>query len=315
MRLTKKQKEKIIKLFKKNKTITEISKKIGCSRPTIRSCIKDNGLCLRGQKTVINDELTKKICEGYIFQKKSGRVLASENGVSLHVVQKVLKKNNIEPRKVRYEYDETKFKAIRSQEDAYWLGFLYADGGVKLRKNTKLNKGSMYLLKLRLAIKDISHMKKFQTFMKTNSPVKVCNYKQKSYCEIEINNKTIVQNIMNMGCIPNKSLKIRLPKNINPNLLRHFIRGYIDGDGWHTIDKKENRFIIGFLSNEKFIKDVSKFLLLKNIPIGTICCRGNIYQIQYRKHQDKLWNFLYWRASLFLERKKQVYLRFLKNDY
>lgn len=312
MRLTELQKQEIIKLFKLEKTIVEISKTVKCSRPTVVFHIKNNGFELRGQKSVITPQLEMNVCKLYLEDKKSGRFLAKKFNVSLAVIQKIIKNNNIKPRKIRYNYDESKFFKISSEEDAYWLGFIFADGGVKLYKNTKYKKGKMYLLKLRLALKDLSHLEKFKNYINTNAPIKFEKYKGNNCCILEINNKSIVNNVLKLGCIPNKSYKIRMPF-LKKTLIRHFIRGYIDGDGWYTIDKIEKRFSIGFLSNKNFVLDMDKFLV-NNLSIsnGTVSKRTNTYQILYRRKKDmlKLWKFLYVRSKIYLERKKKVFLNY-----
>ena len=50
----------------------------------------------------------------------------------------------------------------------------------------------------------------------------------------------MVNDLINLGCIPNKSLTLTFPDFINDELLPHFIRGYFDGDGciWNGKRKK-----------------------------------------------------------------------------
>jgi intein/homing endonuclease len=52
-----------------------------------------------------------------------------------------------------------------------------------------------------------------------------------------ISNKYFWNTLNNLGCIPKKSLRLEFPnENIfkSKDLIRHFIRGYFDGDGCFT---------------------------------------------------------------------------------
>lgn len=49
--------------------------------------------------------------------------------------------------------------------------------------------------------------------------------------------------LIRLGCVPNKSLILKFPsENIfsNPELIRHFIRGYFDGDGSVFISREKH---------------------------------------------------------------------------
>src|SRR6185503_6997190 len=51
---------------------------------------------------------------------------------------------------------------------------------------------------------------------------------------LRIDNKKICLDLNNLGCVPRKSLilKFPTPKQISHKWLRHFVRGYFDGDGF-----------------------------------------------------------------------------------
>jgi len=81
----------------------------------------------RGYKKLIVDE------KNIINQYKSGvsmNVLSSENNVDSSTIKRVLVKNNIQIRKVskKYYFNESYFKKINTEDKAYFLGFLFADG-------------------------------------------------------------------------------------------------------------------------------------------------------------------------------------------
>jgi len=56
-----------------------------------------------------------------------------------------------------------------------------------------------------------------------------------------------------LGCIPRKSLLLKFPTSnqVPEHLIRHFIRGYFDGDGHFT--NTEKCFEAGYIGTEDFI--------------------------------------------------------------
>lgn len=73
-------------------------------------------------------------------------------------MSKYIKKENIEiiTNSTRKYIVDDVFEKIDTEEKAYWLGFLFADGYVGTNDNS---------VGLGLAIKDIEHVKKFKKFI------------------------------------------------------------------------------------------------------------------------------------------------------
>ena len=122
------------------------------------------------------------------------------------------------------------FNTIDTEEKAYWLGFLYADGNV-LDNNT---------ISLELSTVDKEHLIKFNSFL--NKSLDIREDKNRVRCIFK--DTTIKNSLVNLGCIPRKSLVLRFPKDkqVPKRLKRHFVRGYIDGDG--SIYKSNNNIYI-----------------------------------------------------------------------
>jgi hypothetical protein len=91
------------------------------------------------------------------------------------------------------------------------------------------------------------------------SYVTVGDRKYESDCStFSIYNTKIVSDLYKHGCVNNKTFKIKLPK-LREDLIRHFIRGYFDGDGCISLPN------IKILGNEDFISSLQKFRLYVNI--------------------------------------------------
>jgi len=141
----------------------------------------------------------------------------------------------------KIDLDETIFDNIDSEEKAYWLGFIYADGNIsKNIDRFEMNLGQI----------DLEHMNKFKDFLKYKGEIrfstKFNDRYNKSYtlCRISSRSIHLVQTLNSCGCIPNKSLMLEFPnENIfkDKSLIKHFIRGYWDGDGSLTYNDKAHR--------------------------------------------------------------------------
>lgn len=144
-------------------------------------------------------------------------------------------------------FDETMFDSIDTEEKAYWLGFWYADGYLDSRP-LNLNTKPKYGLELSLKGSDFTHLEKFNTFMKhSKNIVKIsetkCGTTICKRCRWIVTNKHLWQTLNSLGCTPKKSLVISFPDSSifkSPNLIKHFIRGYWDGDGCLSWCDKEH---------------------------------------------------------------------------
>lgn len=65
-------------------------------------------------------------------------------------------------------------------------------------------------------------------------------------CSWQITNKHLWEILNSYGCTPRKSLTLQFPEKEvfnSPNLVRHFIRGYWDGDGCISYDKRKDSVV------------------------------------------------------------------------
>jgi len=211
----------------------------------------------------------------------------------------------------KYKLNENYFEDIDTEEKAYWLGFLYADGCVSRGK----------MLTLELSTKDEGHIKKFLNCINSEHPI---TRKEKNLSVVNIGSKKMVSDLINYGCTERKSLTLDFPKNINKHLIRHFIRGYFDGDGCisnsnykeNRIDRNPNNiksiWTIKFVGTEKFLKSIVENL---NLPVNKILKDGkNAYQLKYGgsiKPFNVIHSF-YNNSNMHMDRKYKKYLELKK---
>eukprot|EP01084_Bolivina_argentea_P312303 540678_1 len=90
---------------------------------------------------------------------------------------------------------------------AYWLGFLFADGNVCKKKS------KTYCVQLELKCTDYGHVSKYKTALQ--STYKLGLYKtnfRSCRAAHSITNKVLAASLIQLGCIPRKSLTLEWPK-------------------------------------------------------------------------------------------------------
>lgn len=172
----------------------------------------------------LSKEEIKEVCDSY--QKGIGSVILGNKFKVSHVaILGLLKRRNIPIRNQsqaqrKYYFDENAFDHI-TEESAYWIGFLMADGNISYRHD-----GSPEI-SLVLNKKDKEHLIKFKSFLKSQHSFTsiLCN----DAIRFSIRSLKIVNDLKKNNVIPNKSLIAKAPDCLLFN--RHFWRGVIDGDG------------------------------------------------------------------------------------
>ena len=85
------------------------------------------------------------------------------------------------------------------------------------------------------------------------------NGKSFTRCRWNISNKHLWNSLNTLGCTPRKSLTLQFPDiNIfsSPELVKHFIRGYFDGDGCLSYYKDSLKPAISLLGTPEFLLKV-----------------------------------------------------------
>lgn len=256
----------------------------------------------------------EQIKELYVTQRKRRHEIAEELGIKPYQVQYLTAKFGLtRPRLERtrpkscYSFDELFFKTIDSEDKAYWLGFIAADGCVIDTKGKRC-------LQIELSSKDRGHLEKLKSAIKYDGPI---HYNRKHYlthngktdvflCDLlQINHTGLVRDLISHGITPRKSKTLQPPK-IRKKLVRHWIRGYFDGDGSVSIDKQGNIRGEVFSGSKSVISFIGSYILpdakiQEKISGCTIGFGGN----NVAKRIEK---FLYKNAIAFLDRKHAIFM-------
>lgn len=261
----------------------------------------------------ISNETQQQIINDYINNIKV-KDIAIKYNVNKRYVFSLARKLNIPYRRGysirKYFFDENLFEIIDTNEKAYWLGFLMADGWIS---NGSLN----------LSLKDGEMIYKFRTFI-GNEDIPI---KDEANCVGKINQKLIqissvklINSLEKYGLIPNKTHRTQI-LNVPEKYLSHFIRGYFDGDGclYHSKDFQHNEMTIASCSFN-ILKQIETILINNSILTNKnyICTNKNnkcgYLRIRNKKEIITFCKFIYKNSTIRLERKYIKYKLIKKNS-
>lgn len=217
------------------------------------------------------------------------------------------------------DYNEFIFDVIDTEEKAYWLGFIFADGYI-YSSPLKQNKDRIdYNFELCTSGKDKEHIDKFAKFISYNKELKITKADKNGHtrCRLCLSSKHLWETLNNLGCTPNKSLTLKFPdKNIfkDQKFILDFIRGYLDGDGWITYTNKEhNKMCFGLLGTTEFLTEVQSILkinyvLQQNHSDNYITKKLVVNNLQGYNILKKL----YYSSNIYLNRKYEKYLEYCR---
>lgn len=291
-------KNKAIDLYQQGHSAMDISSMIGANEATIRTWLKSNGIDIRtgGIYNIKYDEsLINQIAELYnkgYNTPQIDQLLDIRKGTSWYL----LNKNNykLEHRGPKSKIDdEGYFDNIDSEEKAYFLGWIMADGNVSIYNN-------QYSLKIHVSLKDKDIVDKFLKSIKSANKTKIKYGDHPSYY-VSLTSIHMCKALIGYGVCPRKSGFEKFPENIPINLYNHFIRGVFDGDGITDISRNRS----GFVESKEILTRILEIINREDIRLFQNKKNKNIYYfLGGKKFSKNLYKFLYKDATIWLDRKK-----------
>lgn len=219
----------------------------------------------------------------------------------------ILGKEKTEGGSIKYHYDRTKFQRIETEEDAYWLGFITADGCIIENR----------WLSLQLATKDYNHLVKFCLYMGLpETEIKEiiqdgfggAYTRDNSINSVKICSLDIIANLKDKGVVPRKSGKEKPYICSSKNLELAYIRGLIDGDGYI----RSTQYGMGIVGSKEICQYIQNFIIenIYDISNNKIHEHGIIYKLELngRKQCSIILQKLYENANIYLDRKYNLYI-------
>ena len=249
--------------------------------------------------------------------------MAAREGTTRQTLAKHFRELGVEiiNKQNRLKFDNTVFDCIDTEEKAYWLGFIFADGYIS---SDSLKGKSRYLLEISLKASDKNHLDKFNKFMKHENASKVtiedakCGKTICKRCRWYVANKHLWETLNSYGCTPRKSLTLKFPNESifkSRDLIRHFIRGYFDGDGCISYANKEHTIpVYQILGTKEFLKVIMSYLNIEetlfhnhnNKKEVTMYIQASNRKAMYVLHK------LYDNCSIYLNRKYERFIYFCR---
>jgi hypothetical protein len=139
--------------------------------------------------------------------------------------------------------NEHYFDIIDSEQKAYWLGFLVADACIGKSAGTRR------ALRFYLANKDAGAVEQFASDISYEG--KLRHMKKKCQIGITFNSVIFCNSLINLGYLLWKNEgSPKILENLRPDLVRHFIRGFFDGDGCISCSKKNLKHYFNIVADK-----------------------------------------------------------------
>lgn len=233
----------------------------------------------------ISIEKEKEIINEYVVLKNTTKNISEKLEISPSTVLNVLKRNNVNIDKTRrrkvkrarkFDVNDNYFAKIDSNEKAYILGLLYADGylttegsGTKVIGIDLIDEDILKEISSRLAyegeVRPVKNYKNDNGFKRVSKRFR-----------LKFSSEKIYEDLIKLGCTPRKSLTLTFPtdEQVPKNFIKAFILGYFDGDGSIIkTTRKEKQYKNGeyesyslsFVGTEEFLNSLKEVLGLEHI--------------------------------------------------
>ena len=291
-------KKKLFELYvEKEMSLTDIGKLAGCTRVNVHYKLKKFRIAARSK----TEARTIALDKGKI---KTTRTDEFGNEVEV-VFQKI-------------RYNEKFFKQW-SAEMAYVLGLIYTDGNLSF--NTSESGYKLGILSFGQKYKEL--VEKFLNLIECDAKIrfrKRREFKTTTAGELyyfSIGNNDLAVDLIKLGITPNKSLDMKFPEIPN-EYLRHFVRGFFDGDGSVYLEYGKSIRVKLLSGSKEFIKTLNNLLVdegLSNRFIsGGSPSTQSAYFIRYNTDEDAMnfYNFIYRDVSeaMYYLRKKKIFQKY-----
>lgn len=229
--------------------------------------------------------------------------VAEKLGISVPVVCRIAKaagfKASMGPRRdpnLAHNF----FDTIDSEAKSYWLGFISADGCIvePLRANS-------HTIQIALQQRDAPHLRAFLDTVNPMGNVHYTSAGDKHYGHVTVYSDQLAAALMSHGVTPRKSLTLE-PWDGPPELMRHYWRGMVDGDGCICLGKIPSLTLCG---TEAVVRAFASFGRSITTSLATARrSRGDNWVVLFgTANAQDVAHHLYRDATIALARKRESY--------
>lgn len=319
---TKETIQKIIKMYEDGATPKQIAPFFNLSHQHIYGLVNKYGKPrnVYEAQNLKNSYITREYLENLCLEypNSTHKNLAKIIGINTHTLIKLMRTvgfrrtsteiSNVMSGVYSRGIDENYFETIDTEEKAYIIGMLAADGHI-----CSTNNG------ICLQLNDEDVIEKISKILNLNYKTRKNNKTGNNYFLMRKSNWKWKQDLISHGIVEKKSLILAFPTTIPEHLMRHFIRGYFDGDGSISlcINKKTGRKTpqMSVVSSISFLEGLKK-IIFDNIGAKlTITNKGKYYTTSWGGIHvtKKFYDYLYKDSTIFMDRKKLKFEQILLN--
>lgn len=250
------------------------------------------------------------ICAQYLSGDSIEQIV-EDNDISVTTLYQYLRTEGVLPNR-NANPDIDYFRRINTEHKAYWLGFIAADGCVLSKRNT---------LSISLSERDRDHLYRF--LIDLNIDVAPRSYdhigpqgQPLRASSIRVASKGLIIDLLRNGIVDRKTycLEWPTPEQLSTHLIRHFARGYVDGDGCWYSNASTNSLHFECIGRTAFIEQLQKVIVrecdLNITKLGKSRNSSVTSTVRYGGDRQcaRIANYLYKDAARYLPRKRDIVL-------
>lgn len=254
----------------------------------------------------------EKTTENYLLLKAQG-LKRAEIASAFEMTEGQLKKYITKmgwAKKAPVLANESAFSEL-TEESCYWGGFLAADGNVDAKQRVRIM----------LNYDDIGHLEKFKDFMQSTHAIS-SNTNEYYRCSFEFTSAVVCKDLESQfNIVPNKTKILKFPHHLSDANMRHYLRGYFDGDGsvCESFSNKNSTtatLYATFCSGcPEYSEDLFEYLSQHLDLGGNLQYYGTKHQLKYCTNDAKiLLSWMYKDSKVHLSRKYVKYLDIVQNN-
>lgn len=296
-------------LYESGLSFDKIAAMFGCSYKKVRGRLLKVGLKPRVMSKPFSEEQIQDVLTRY-QNKESAQRIAKDYGVTIKRIKNIVISKGVFWDNLPTNYklksgcqiNRDCFKNFTTEQEMYFFGLLLADGCIVSDSNK---------VQICLQTRDVNILEKFKQFLGSDLTIRKKS-NQEAFL-LSFSDKVIADKLRGVGLESAKSLREKLPTFYDSNSLemRHFWRGFVDGDGSvrSLASYRARGFgLIGTLelvsSFEKFCRKFANTSEKQYFQNKTV--NKNCYEIQFTGiDASAIANLLYSDCSVSLDRKQE----------
>lgn len=232
------------------------------------------------------------------YSSESSLDICKKLNKSWTYIKKCAKSLGLSRNRKKYHVDDSYFDVINTNEKAYWLGFISADGSV--------SKNIQFVLVVHK--KDLQILIDFKNAIAPDAEIKQEIRKSRNYYILRLSSRELVEKLGKYNIISRKTYNFEWPNELPEEYYIPFIIGYFDGDGCLSYNNQNKKWQWYILGKEKILEKMRQILIDKlkiHIPEAKLVgCANDLHKLLKSGSDVEKINDLFVSYNIGLERKR-----------